>query len=116
MKMTRMACLAMTLLVSAVLHAQTIQFKGKIYGAAKVEDCTKQTTSTIGAHCVRFADQIYTIEALGAQDKTLPTLASGDSVYVRVRNKRMSVVKKSTETQYKVVKVWMDEADVPYPK
>jgi hypothetical protein len=60
----------------------------------------------------RSADHIYTIES-PAQDKTLSTLTSGDSVYVRVRNKRMSVVKKDKETQYKVLRVWMVEADVP---
>jgi hypothetical protein len=112
MTVIRVACLALAVLASAVLHAQTIQFKGKIYAAATVEDCPKQSTPTNGAHCVRSADHIYTIESL-AQDKTLSTLTSGDSVYVRVRNKRMSVVKKDKETHYKVLRVWMVEADVP---
>jgi hypothetical protein len=116
MKMIRIACLAMTLFVSSVLHAQTIQFKGKIYWAVTVEDCSNQTTSTNGTHCVRFADNIYTIEALKSQDGESAALASGDSVYVRVKGRRMSVVKKGKVNQYKVVNVWMDEADVPYPK
>ena len=111
MKTMRMACLAMTLLVSAALLAQTKQFKGKTYVAATVEDCAKQTTLTNGARCVRFADHIYTIEAL-EQGKILSSLAPGESVYVRLRNKRMSVVKKGKETQYKVLRVWMVEADV----
>jgi hypothetical protein len=116
MKMIRMACLAITLLASAVSHAQTIQFKGKIYWAVTVEDCNNQTTSTNETHCVRFADHIYTIEALRSQDGASAPLASGDSVYVRVKGRRMSVVKKGKVNQYKVVRVWMDEADVPYPE
>ncbi len=110
--MMRMVGLVMALVVTSALHAQTIQFKGKIYAAAVVEDCPEQSTPTNGTHCVRSADHIYTIESL-AQDKTLSTLTSGDSVYVRVGNKRMSVVKKDKETHYKLLKVWMVEADVP---
>ena len=37
-------------LASAAPHAQTIQFKGKIYAAATVEDGPKQSIPTNGAH------------------------------------------------------------------
>ena len=97
------------MMVAGTAFAQTQQYKGKTYSEAKVVSFDSRqrlidgTSHTMRTYYIQSGKNIYSVERHGFKNGDLMNVTPGDTIYVLVDGKNLSILVNGKESKYAIV-------------